>query len=214
MVTKRTYQKDRIGTMSRKVSIYTPTYQRNVLGGEKPQWVLWVTVFMEAMRGGGGEKIIADKVTALNEKHFRCRTLSANGLNETMILRYGNEDHDITHIGEDYSDKRGHFTIITAERRKENITPIVFLAGNIAMDYSQTFANQTATTLTVTAGTLPDPGTKNADYFHQMVFVFRSGVRMIYGNTGPDGYSVSGNDLVFVQKLRGENVLMHQYTTA
>lgn len=204
-----TYRPKRIGHLDRKVTVYAPTYQRNVLGGQKPQWALWATVFAQAMKGGGDEKVLADKITAVKETKFRIRHFSAAGLNETMLVRFDGDDYNITHIEEDYTDKRNHFKIITAERRKENIMPVV-LTG-LAMGFSQTFSNITNTQITVTAGTLLDPNTDTADDFHQRLFIFRGGgnmVRAIYN----DGYTVSGNVITFSEKLRGENVLVHQYT--
>lgn len=169
---------------------------------------------MEVLPSGGDKTVIADKVTAVKENKFRCRTLSANGIHETMIIRYDGADYHIKYIEEDFTDKKKSFSIITAERNRENIN-LVQLAelDNIYMGYSQKFLNKTGTTVTVTAGTLPDPNTETETYFHQMLYVFRGGaemVRVIYG----DGYTISGQVITFSNALRGENVLVHQYTEA
>lgn len=217
MSTQTTYnRREKIGNLNQRVAIYTPTYQRNTIGGEKPKWVLWTTVFMSILpiKQGSSEQMITDQVTAVKKRQFRCRKLSANGLNETQILRIDGDDYDIDYIEPDPTENRPIFSIIHAIRKRQNITPVTVLDDSLAMDYSQTFTNQSTNTLLVTAGTLPDPGTQTADYFHQMVHVYRSGLRMVYGSTTADGYSVSGNNLVFVQKLRSENVLLHQYQTA
>lgn len=213
---KRYNAREKLGNMNRKVTIYTPTYQRNTLGGEKNAWTLWTTILVQVMpkAEGSNEQQIADQRVAVQSRKFRCRKLSANGLNETMILRIDGNDYDITYIEDDFYESRAHYTLITATRKTQNITPKTVLDDSLAMGYSQTFSNVTSTTVLVTAGTLPDPGTETADHFHQMVYLFRSGIRMVYGNTGSDGYSVSGNTITFVQKLRGENVLLHQYQTA
>jgi SPP1 family predicted phage head-tail adaptor len=214
MTNRRPYRRtEKTGNLDTRVVFYTPTYQRDVLGSERPKWVLWKTVWSEVMPAGGDEEFTLEKTTARRKRKFRVRFQSIPGVNETMKVRSEGDDYDILHIENDPDELTGTFKIITAERLAENITPVTVLDNNMAMDYSQTFTNQTGTTVTVTAGSLPDPATYAADYFHQMVFVFRGGgnmVRAVYGT----GYTVSGNTITFTEKLRGENVLVHQYQLA
>lgn len=216
MVTATARRKnEKVGNLDRKVTIYTPTYQRTVTGGAKPKWVLWTTVFMEVvpMPRASDEKTMANQRRAVQERQFRCRKLSANGLNEAMVFRIDGNDYDITYIEDDATEGRPMFSIVHATRKNQNITPVTVLGDSLAMDYSQTFTNVSSATITVTAGTLPDPATQTADYFHQMVHLYRGGgnmVRVIYST----GYTVSGNVITLNEQLRNENVLIHQYTTS
>lgn len=210
-----TRRNEHIGDLNRRAAFYTPTYARNALGGETPTWALWATVWTAILPDGGGEVVMADKVTAKKRRKFRVRHQSIDGVNELMVIRYEGEDYDITHIEDDPTQLPKTFKVITAERRKEVISEVIVSptgpgGGVFNIAYSQKFANVTGTTVTITAGTLPDPGTKDANYFHNMVFVYRGDgnmVRAVYG----DGYTVSGAEIMFTQKLRNENVLVHQY---
>lgn len=216
MINRQAYRRSRekIGTLSTKATFYTKVYQRNTLGGEVEKFVSWVSTWVDVLPDGGTEDLVADKPTAKRKRIFRVRSGSVNGVNEMMIVRVGGDDYHITHIESDWSEYRNQYKIIEAERLTDNITPISFFDNNLSMYYAQNFANQDGSTVTVTAGNLPDPNAESDSYFHQMLFVFRSGIRLVYNNAGADGFTVSGNVITFNQTLRGENVLIHQYQTS
>lgn len=62
------------------------------------------------IKQGSSEQMITDQVTAVKKRQFRCRKLSANGLNETQILRIDGDDYDIDYIEPDPTENRPIFS--------------------------------------------------------------------------------------------------------
>lgn len=113
---------EHIGNLNRRVTIYEPTYVRNELGAATPRWSTLATVWAEVLPVSGNEVQDADRTTAVKKMRFRVRTQSSAGVKEQMVIRYQSEDYDITEIHDDPKSMNDTFRLITAERRRENLT--------------------------------------------------------------------------------------------
>lgn len=201
-------RKERIGSMSDRIAFYTPVTERTVIGGEKITWLLWVTVWADVQNKKANEEYAADRRTAFNTKTFVARKQSLAGVNEKMILQYNSEQYDIEVIDPVQDGPSRSYYQIIATRRDETVTTVEFLENSLYMAFAQKNTSFSGTDWTVTAGTLPDTGTISEEDIHQRCYLFRSGLRMVYGTD----YTIeAGNVVRFTQKCRSEVLLFHQY---
>jgi head-tail adaptor len=205
--------KERAGRLNQWLTFYTPVFTRTATGGDRVQWVEWRTCKGHVKNISGHEAVDADRPVAVNSKGFTIRTLSTPGINETMMLKHANQFYLIGRIDTSEDSPRNFYTEITATRRDTSASPVEFLSNAMYMDYAEKFANVTAAYVTVTAGTLPDITDRTAAEIHQLLHVYRSGLRLTYGNTTDDGFSInnSTNRITPVLSFAGENVLVFQY---
>lgn len=194
--------------MSDRLTFYTPLSERTVTGGEKITWVEWVTVWGMTENRRADENYEADRRAAFNTKTFTVRKQSLAGVNEKMILAYGGEQYDIESINPVQDGPPRAYFEITATRRDETVNPVEFLENQMYMAFAQKNTGFTGTDWTITAGTLPDTGAVSESDIHQRCYLFRSGLRQVYG---VDFSIESGNVVRFVQKCRDEILLFHQY---
>ncbi len=200
--------KERIGRMRHRVEFHTPTRSRTALGGEVMAYALWTTTWAMVENVRATERVEDDRLTAFNTKRFICRADSLDGVSEVMKLKFGGEYYDITSVNEVVDDlPAGAYYEIVAERRQDDIREIDVLTG-LMLDFAQKTNSFTGTDWQITAGTLPDTNTTTEEQIHQLCYLFRSGLRMVYGVD----YTIQpGNVIRFTEKVRGENLLYHQY---
>jgi SPP1 family predicted phage head-tail adaptor len=213
MQNARTYRREPTGSRNQWLTFYTPVFTRTATGGDRVQWVEWRTCKGQVKNISGNEAVDADRSVAVNTKGFTILTLSTPGINETMMLKHDGQYYEIKRLDKSEQLPRNQYTEITATRRDTSASPVEFLSNAMYMDYAEKFANVTAAYVTVTAGTLPDITERTAAEIHQLLHVYRSGLRLTYGNTTDDGFSInnSTNRITPVLSFAGENVLVHQY---
>lgn len=211
--TKYRTANERAGNLNRPIRIFTPVTTFTATGGDRVQWVEWRHCKANVRNLSGNEAVDADRPVAVNVKGFDVRRISASGVNETMLILLDGQYYDIRRIDPSTDAPRQYIELV-AERRDTSASPVQFLTNNLYMDYAQTFANVTADYVTVTAGTLPDTDEVAASTINQLLFVFRGGLRLVYGESGDGGYTIvnATNRIVPNMELRGENLLVHQYS--
>lgn len=215
---RKTYTEQRAGQLREKVEFITPVRTLTTSGGERRQWASWKETRANVEGVSGSEGNEGPQMVASNKKQFIVRSKSVPGLNETMAINYDGDTYDIERIDRAYYQGRVHtmFTVVVATRKEQSIVPGALGAGNQAVikDFSQIFGNVNATQVTITTGTLINTG-EGAGIINQLLFVFRSGLRMTYNQAGDQGFTIdnANNRINFNGKLRGENVLVHQYQT-
>lgn len=216
---KKSYTDQRAGQLREKVEFISAVRTLTTSGGERRQWATWKETRANVEDVSGSEGNEGAQMVAQNKKRFTVRSKSVPGLNETMALNYDSDTYNIERIDKAYVLGRLHtmYTVIIATRKEQSITPVQFLGvdnQSLYMDFSQIFGNVTATFVTITAGSvvLTSAG---AEAINQKLFVFRSGIRLTYNQAGDQGYTIDNatNRINFNSKLRGENVLVHQYQT-
>ena len=104
---------------------------------------------------------------------------------------------------------------VVATRKEQAITPLATLVvetSPVYQDFSEIFGNVTGSYITVTQGQLIST-TQGAELINQLLYVFRNGLRLTYGAAGDMGYTIdnANNRITPGGKLRGENLLVHQY---
>lgn len=203
-----------IGRMDTRAAIYTPVRTRSTTGGELISWVLWLTTWAQVKNVRASEDYESDRLTAFNTKEITVRQSSVPGVNETMAFQIGGEMYGIEAINPAQDARRGGYFQIVGIRADDNITPVTFLENNMYMAYSQTFANASGTSVTVTAGTMLSKDDYTEAQIHQLLFVFVSGNRRLYKSTADDGFDYNPDTgvVTFNSRIRGENVLIHQYS--
>ena len=210
--------RERIGQLHHRLTFLTPVRSRTAHGGQAVQWVEWKKTrgMVENLSGrpGGDEPTISDRRTAVNTKRFTVRSGSIPGVNETMVVQLDGESFDIQRIDTVQDGPRGMYKEITATRRDTTVNAVEFLSNGMYLDYAQTFPNVTGTDIVVTAGTLPDPAETSAAQIHQLLDVFRGPLHLTYGEAGNNGFTIDANTntITVNAKLRGENVLVRQYS--
>lgn len=214
---RKTYTEQRAGQLREKVEFITPVRTLTTSGGERRQWASWkdTRANVEAMAGSEGNE--GPQMVASNKKQFIVRSKSVPGLNETMAINYDGDTYNIERIDKAYNQGRVHtmFTVVIATRKEQAITPVASLVAGtepVFQDFAQSFGNVTGTFITVTSGSLI-PTAQGAGLINQLLFVFRSGLRLTYNQAGDLGFTIDNatNRINFNSKLRGENVLVHQY---
>ena len=215
MQNDRTYRQRRenIGPMRDIVTIYTPVVTRTASGGQRTQWVEWRETRAAVENQRGTEAVDADRPVAVNQKRFTMRTGSIPDVNETMMIGLDGQYYMIDRI--DHREDLPHkmYREITATRRDTSVQPVEFLSNAMYMDFAQRFTNITAAYVTVSAGTLLATADNTEAQINQRLFVFRGGLRLTYGSSADDGYTITNatNRITPNLPLSGENVLVHQY---
>lgn len=206
---------DQIGSLRERLRILSPISTPTAHRGERIVFATWVNIRGGVLAVRGSEVTEADRVTALNTRQFIVRSQSVSGVNEKMILEDRSaegEYYDIERIDDAPEQPNRAYKIITATRRNTNVSAVELIPG-IAMDYSQKFSNVTAAYVTITNGTLPDPTAKTADEINLLLQVYRGGLRLIYGDSGDAGFSITTatNRITPVLSFAGESVLVTQF---
>lgn len=215
----KTYRQsaERIGRLREIVEVFTPVSTPTAHRGEKIKWVSWVETRGMVQDGGSpnAEAVQAERLTALNTKTFVVRTKSVPGVNEKMLILHRGEYYHVKHIGIHPDLPSRHYSIITATRRSANEGTVEFFENKMYMDYAQTFANLTGFDIAVSAGTLPNTAERTAEEIHQLLDVWRGPLHLTYGEAGDNGFTIDNvtNTITVNAKLRGENVLVRQYST-
>lgn len=207
-------QSETIGQLRTQVTFFTPVRSLTTHLGQRLQWLEWTTTKAHVENIRGNEDVESDRMVALNSKRFFVRRMAVPNLSEIMMLTLNGEQYMITRIDPDAQNKPFKmYLIIEATRRDEQIQPVEFLANNMYMSWSQRWENQTANYVTVTRGTILSITDNAISLINQRLFVFRNGLRLVYGETGDGGYTIdnANNRITPNMKLMGENLLIHQY---
>jgi hypothetical protein len=207
--------KERIGLLRDRLRILAPISTPTAHRGERVQYAPWKVTrgMMAPMRGNEG--VEADRLTAFNTRQFVVRSGSVPGVNEKMLIEDRSNEGVYFQIEriDDHPDLPNRaYKIIIATRRDTTVQPVELIPG-LYMNYSQTFTNVTAAFVTVTNGTLPDPTAKTANEINLLLQVYRGGLRLVYGDTGDNGYTITTatNRITPNLSFGGETVLVTQF---
>jgi hypothetical protein len=208
---------ERIGLLRDLVVVMTPVSTPTAHRGERIQYAAWRSLKMNLAPLRGSEGVEADRLTNFNTKNFTVRAMSVSGINEKSLLSYGGEYYDIERI--DYLPDYPHkaYKVITATRRDTTVSAVEFVSVDgetpLYIAFSQTFLSSTADYVTITAGTLLDTDDHTAAQINQLLYVFRGGLRLVYGDTGDGGYTIDNatNRITPNFSFTGETVLVHQF---
>lgn len=208
----------RIGLLRDRLRILAPVSTPTAHRGERLQYVTWKETRgnMQPMRGT--EQVEADRLAAFNTRQFVVRSGSVPGVNEKMLVEDRSNEGVYFQIEriDDHPDLPNRaYKIITATRRDTNVQPVELIPG-VYMDYSQTFQNVSAAFVTVTNGTLPDTTAKTANEINQLLAVYRGGLRLVYGDSSDNGYTITTatNRITPNLPFAGETVLVTQFMEA
>jgi hypothetical protein len=210
--------KERIGLLRDRLRFLAPVSTPTAHRGERLQYATWKDTRGNIQPMRGNEGIEADRLTAFNTRQFVVRSGSVQGVNEKMLVEDRSNEgvyFQIERIDDHPDLPHKAYKIITATRRDTNVQPVDLIPG-VYMDYSQTFTNVSAAFVTVTNGTLPDPTAKTANEINQLLQVYRGGLRLVYGDNGDNGYTITTatNRITPNLAFGGETVLVTQFMEA
>lgn len=212
-----TYRKpaERIGLLRDRLRILAPISSPTAHRGERLVYATWKETRGNIQPMRGHEAVEADRLTAFNSRQFVVRSGSVPGVNEKMLVQDRSNEGVYFQIEriDDHTDlPHRAYKIITATRRDTSVQPVELIPG-VYMDYSQTFTNVTADYVTVTNGTLPDPTDKTANEINLLLQVYRGGLRLVYGDSGDNGYTITtaNNRITPNLSFGGETVLVTQF---
>jgi Phage head-tail joining protein len=217
--TYRQNKTERIGLLRDLVVVMTPVSTPTEHRGERILYAAWRSLKMNVAPLRGSEAVEADRLTNFNTKNFTVRAMSISGINEKSLLSYESEYYDIERIDDlpDYPHKA--YKVITATRRDTTVGTVDFISLDgetpLYLAFSQTFLSTTANYVTITAGTILDTDDYTTAEINQLLYVFRGGLRLVYGDTGDNGYTIdnANNRITPVFSFAGETVLVHQFAT-
>lgn len=197
-------QRQLVGNMDRIIKFIAGQETRTETGGVDCTFVEFGKCYAAILPKSGGEAYIADQNTATETDQFRVRYQSADLVQEKMIIHYEGQQWDIERITEDHSQFRRAYKLITATRR-DKLAIATELITPRPGEFQQRWDNASGDRLAVTDGILYDPLEYTELELDSRIWLFRSGVRMMYGI----GYQidVNINEFVFTDRLRDEPVL-------
>jgi len=218
--TYRQNKTERIGLLRERLRVYSPVSTPTAHRGERLQFALWKSTrgFMMPLRGS--EDVEADRLTAFNTRQFVVRAGSVPGVNEKMLIENRaaeGEYFEVERIDNHPDLPLGSYKVITATRRDTTVSAVEFVSVDgetpLYIAFSQTFLSSTADYVTITAGTLLDTDDHTAAQINQLLYVFRGGLRLVYGDTGDGGYTIDNatNRITPNFSFAGETVLVHQF---
>lgn len=209
------YQK--AGRLNQLVTFLAPVRTYTAGAGQRTQYATWKATRAMVSNVRGSEGLEGQQMVASNTKRFTVRLKSVPGLDETMVIQYDSESYGIERIDRMQEPMRMHtmYLEVVATRKEQAITPLATLVvetSPVYQDFSEIFGNVTGSYITVTQGQLIST-TQGAELINQLLYVFRNGLRLTYGAAGDMGYTIdnANNRITPGGKLRGENLLVHQY---
>jgi head-tail adaptor len=209
------YQK--AGRLNQLVTFLAPVRTYTPAAGQRTQYATWKETRAMVANVRGNESVEGEQMVAANTKRFTVRSKSVPGLNETMVIQYDAESYEVERIDKLQEPGRMHtmYLEVVATRKEQAITPLAVLAASetpVYQDFSEIFGNVSGNYVTVTQGSLISTS-QGAELINQLLFVFRSGLRLTYGAAGDTGFTIdnANNRITPGSKLRGENLLVHQY---
>lgn len=202
--------RERIGQMRHRVIFYSPMISRTALGAEKITWATWVETWAKIEAGKTSEETEADRRTAFNTKRLIVRGKSVAGVTEKMVLFIDGDQYDIEGIQPYYDRPLGAYIEIIAKRKDKQISPVT-PTWAVDSQFVEKDLAFTGTDWTIANGQLLDPGMVSEDDIHNRCYLYRSGLRQIYG---VDFTIEPGNIIRFTLKCRNEVVLYQQFNPA
>ena len=207
----------RIGHLNRKITFYTPVSEKSELGGEILTYASWLSTWtaVEAVPSGSNEQEESNRLTAFNVLKFIVRYRSS--IHEKMLITYDGKQMDIQRIHEKIDTPTKHYLVIIAKYKDTdevldgvgggNTGSNVNLSNFLKLDFSQIHEGFSGNVWTINNGTVLSPEVVGDSEYYQRIAVYRSGVRLLKNIH----YSVSGQNITFVHKVRNEPLIYQQY---
>lgn len=193
--------------MREYVKVLIPLKEITALNGEVITWGEWIEDYAEVKAGSPtDESELSTRTTAVNSIQIRMRYRPS--VTEEMVIEWKGKQYDITAAHERLKDWRGNYLEIRATYREDNLSVEKVPGEFLIKEFHQLIENYEGTTWTITKGMVP----LNLldENIHMTVFLYRSGIRLVYGID----FEYSGQTIRFLKtRVRKEHLLYQQYKT-